>query len=87
MELYIYFTNRHNDENVVSSMKESLKILKETSLFAEIIEDDGYFQIIGQAYGEDTSVGDPDLHANLYEFGYHWINANFPNENNLISKN
>ena len=83
MELYIYFTDRHSCPEIVSEMRVAVEMLKDRSVFVELIEFNGSFQIIGQLYGEDSNMGDTFLLADLGVFGYHWVDANTPKIHNL----
>lgn len=88
MELYNFFTEMVEDKSILDELMDDLN---EVCHFVHIVEwpKNTYgntkerYSIIGQIYGDDTSVGDLSLLDILSEIKYTWFDAFCPEINNL----
>lgn len=87
MELYNFFTEvADNDEKIkllLECYDELTQIYNDVHLIKFESRNGTNYSIIGQIYGDDTSLGDSDLVRIFYNTKYTWFNAFYPTISNI----
>lgn len=84
MELHNFFTYPTNEDSEIQILNEALPNLKKICIHVALVEQNGYYTMIGQMYAADISgKADPELSMWLDPIHFVWFNAFWPDDNNL----